>query len=114
MYLYIEEESFICECLLTELYGLLNRFSLVQSFQLFVSLPENSYSTFLLSYHCLHIHHCLEINISGLVYIHTNLFNFFFNSRCISMHSWKKSFNTTRNEETSLLQCCIGVVVAVV
>ena len=40
MYLNIEEESLIRECLLTEFYGLLNRFSLVQSFQLFVSLPE--------------------------------------------------------------------------
>ena len=49
MYLYIEEESLIRECFFTELYGLLNHLSLVQSFQLFVSLPENSQSTNLLS-----------------------------------------------------------------
>ena len=41
MYLHVEEESLIRECLLTEFYGILNRFSLVQSFQLFVSLPDN-------------------------------------------------------------------------
>ena len=102
MYLNIEEESLIRECLLTEFYGLLNRFSLVQSFQLFVSLPENSSRT---QIHC-HII-CTYITVWRSVVLYTYLVNFFLNSRCILMHGWKKSFNTTWNEETLLGGCII-------